>query len=173
MGCYSVPLRSLRPHWSRRYGVEFANIYRPVPWLALDADLAFSHGHYRDEPAGADRIANSIATVITAGATIALPRGFFGSLRTRYFGAQPIIEDKSVRAPSSITLNLRTGWRSREGELAVDVLSLLDRANPDIAYFYTSRLSGEPAGGVDDIHSHPAERRTVRLSVTRRFSKEN
>jgi len=49
------------------------------------------------------------------------------------------------------------------------VLSLLDRANPDIAYFYTSRLSGEPAGGVDDIHSHPAEPRTVRLSDTRRF----
>ena len=26
----------------------------------------------------------------------------------------------------------------------------------DIDYFYTSRLPGQPAGGVDDVHLHPA-----------------
>ena len=35
----------------------------------------------------------------------------------------------------------------------------------DIDYFYTSRLPGEPAGGVDDIHFHPALPRTARLAV--------
>jgi hypothetical protein len=154
---------------TRRYGVEFANYYRPVPWLALDADLAFTHGRYRDEAAGSDLIANSIDTVVTAGATVDLPRGFFGSARARYFGPQPLIEDDSVRSPSSLTFNLRAGWRSREWEIAVDVLNVLDRTNPDIAYFYTSRLPGEPVGGVDDIHFHPAEPRTVRVSLSRRF----
>jgi hypothetical protein len=28
----------------------------------------------------------------------------------------------------------------------------------DIQYFYTSRLSGEPASGVDDVHAHPSSR---------------
>lgn len=154
---------------TRRYGVEFANFYRPVSWLSLDVDLAFTHGRYRDEPAGAGRIANSVDTVVTAGASVDLADGFFGSLRARYFGPQPLIEDDSVRAPSSLTWNLRAGWRNREWEFAVDVLNLLDRANNDIAYFYPSRLPGEPTEGVDDIHFHPAEPRTVRVSISRRF----
>lgn len=153
---------------TRRYGVEFANYYRPQPWLALDADLAFTHSRYRDAP-GADHIANSLATVVTAGATVDLPHGFLGALRLRYFGPQPLTEDDSVTAPSSLTFNLRFGWRSRDWEIALDVLNLLDRAAYDIAYFYTSRLPGEPAAGVDDLHFHPAEPRTIRLGLTRHF----
>ena len=35
----------------------------------------------------------------------------------------------------------------------------------DIDYFYTSRLPGEPAEGVDDIHFHPVLPRTARLNL--------
>ena len=98
-----------------------------------------------------------------------LPHGFFSTVRARYFGPQPIIEDNSVRSPSSLTFNLRAGWRSRHWELALDVLNVLDQPNPDIAYYYASRLPGEPAGGVDDVHFHPAEPRTLRISFTRWF----
>ncbi len=154
---------------TRRYGVELTNFYRPVPWLSLDADLAFTRGRYRDEPAGANRIANSVGTVVAAGVSVDRADGLFGSLRLRYFGPQPLVEDGSVEGPSSLTFNLRTGWRSRQWEFAIDVLNLLDRANPDISYYYASRLPGEPAEGVDDIHFHPAEPRTLRFSATRRF----
>ncbi|MEP6830659.1 MAG: hypothetical protein ABI963_09990 [Rhizomicrobium sp.] len=44
-----------------------------------------------------------------------------------------------------------------------------DTKASDINYFYTSRLPGEPAGGVDDVHTHPAEPRELRVSITRRF----
>ena len=47
--------------------------------------------------------------------------------------------------------------------------SLLDERASDIDYFYASRLQGEPAGGVDDIHTHPAEPREFRLSLTHTF----
>jgi hypothetical protein len=53
--------------------------------------------------------------------------------------------------------------------VALDVLNILNRANDDIAYYYTSRLPGEPAAGVPDVHFHPAEPRMVRIGVTRRF----
>jgi hypothetical protein len=154
---------------TRRYGVEFANYYRPVPWLALDADLAFTHARYRDEPAGEDYIANSLSTVVTGGATVDLSHGFFGSARARYFGPQPLNEDDSVRAPSSLTVNLRIGWHDRKWEVALEALNLFDRANNDIAYFYASRVPGEPAAGMEDVHFHPAEPLTVRASVMRRF----
>jgi hypothetical protein len=154
---------------TRRTGVEFANFYRLGRWIALDADLSLTHARYRDDAGTGTRIANSIDTVVTAGATIGADQGFFGALRLRYFGPQPLIEDDSVRAPSSTTINARVGWRSRRWDAALEILNVLDRANHDIAYFYRSRLRGEPVDGVDDIHFHPAEPRTLRLSVTRHY----
>lgn len=153
---------------TRRYGVEFANYYKPAKWITLDADVAFTHARYRDDPAN-DRIANSIDTVVTGGATVENSAGWFGSVRLRYFGSQPLIEDNSVRGPSSASFNGRIGWKNEDWEIAIDVLNLFDRASNDIVYAYTSRLSGEPAGGFDDYHFHPAEPRQFRLSLTRRF----
>ena len=153
---------------TRRYGVEFANFYRPTSWVAFDADVSFSHARYRDA-APDDRIANSIATVITAGVVVGHTEGAFAGVRLRYFGAQPLIEDNSVKAPASSTVNARFGWKNRRWEFALNLLNALNRKNDDIAYFYTSRLQGEPAAGVADLHVHPAEPRIVRISVTRHF----
>ena len=49
--------------------------------------------------------------------------------------------------------------------LALDVFNLFDRKASDIDYYYTSRLIGEPAAGVPDIHFHPVEPRMLRLTV--------
>jgi hypothetical protein len=45
------------------------------------------------------------------------------------------------------------------------VFNLTGRDTNDIEYFYRSRLAGEPAAGVEGLHVHPAEPRTVRLSL--------
>ena len=47
------------------------------------------------------------------------------------------------------------------------LLSLTDRYN-DIEYFYASRLPGE-AAPVADRHMHPAEPRTLRLTLRKAF----
>ena len=54
-------------------------------------------------------------------------------------------------------------------KVALDVFNLFDRKASDIDYYYASRLKGEPAGGVDDVHSHPVEPRSLRLTVTANF----
>jgi len=46
------------------------------------------------------------------------------------------------------------------------MLNALDAEGSDIQYFYASRLAGEPAGGIEDIHSHPVEPRQPRLAAT-------
>jgi hypothetical protein len=53
----------------------------------------------------------------------------------------------------------------------VDGFNLLDREDPDIQYYYASRLpagfsptgEAEPLEGVEDVHLHPMEDRTVRV----------
>jgi hypothetical protein len=59
------------------------------------------------------------------------------------------------------------------------VFNLFNAQVDDIAYFYRSRLPGEPLGapagapgaaaGVEDIHFHPAENRSVRFSAALTF----
>ena len=52
----------------------------------------------------------------------------------------------------------------------VDVFNLFDRKVSDIDYFCESRLSSEPSGQTTaDLHSHPAEPRTVRASLAVAF----
>jgi len=48
-------------------------------------------------------------------------------------------------------------------------LNIFDSKDHDIDYFYESRLPGEPAEGVEDLHYHPVEPRMVRVSVSYHF----
>lgn len=56
------------------------------------------------------------------------------------------------------------------GAVALDLFNLLNTCASDIDYYYyTSRLPGEALAGMEDVHTHPAEPRNVRIGVTRRF----
>jgi hypothetical protein len=84
----------------------------------------------------------------------------------RYFGPRPLIEDDSVRSAATSLLNGQIGVRVLPRlRVVFDVFNLLNAAASDIDYYYTSRLPGEPAEGVDDIHTHPTIPRTARISV--------
>lgn len=169
---------------SRRYGVEFANYYTPVPWLTLDADISFSHARFRDNPIDAvsgERIGRhihgSVESVIAAGVTFQQEgeRGFFGGLRLRYFGPRPLIEDDSVRSGETVLLSARAGYRfSRNWTLSAEVFNLLDRKDSEIDYYYASRLATDAAagpdeGGVNNVHFHPVDPISFRVALTARF----
>ena len=61
------------------------------------------------------------------------------------------------------------GYRKKNWELALECLNVCNSADNDIEYFYASRLPGEAAGGVEDVHLHPSEPRQFRVTVTMRF----
>jgi hypothetical protein len=151
---------------SRRWGVEWANFWKPLPWLALDADLALSEARLVDAPEGENHIPGALEQVLAAGLTLEHPKGFLGALRLRYLGEYPLIEDNSVRAKATTLVNASLGYGYRRLRLMLSVLNLLDSDENDIQYFYTSRLEGEATGGVDDVHLHPVEPRQLRGSIT-------
>jgi len=142
------------------------------PWLSIDADLALSRGRFKDSDPVGDRIPGSIEQALSAGISaegLGRFKNVFGSLRARYFGPRPLLEDDSVRSESSTLVNTELGYRFANGlSLALEVFNLLDETVSDIDYFYESRLSGE-AEAVEDVHFHPAEKRSARLVFDWRF----
>ena len=78
----------------------------------------------------------------------------------------PLIEDNSVRSRKTGLVNAQFGVRvARNLRVMLDAFNLFNSKVSDIDYFYRSRLSGEPVQGINDIHTHPALPRTVRVSV--------
>jgi len=149
---------------STRTGIEWATYYAPRPWFVVDVDLALSRSRFADNLPEGNAIPGSLQSVLSAGLTIDRPGGVFGSARLRHFGGRPLIEDRSVTSQPTSLINAEIGYKfSRGVRLTMDVFNLANASANDIDYFYTSRLRGEPAAGIDDIHFHPALPRTVRL----------
>jgi outer membrane receptor protein involved in Fe transport len=155
---------------SHRYGLEWANYYSPLPWFTVDADVSVSRARFTDQDSAGDLIPGAVAAVVSGGVTVDSLRNVFGSLRWRYFGPRPLIEDNSVRSKATSLLNLEAGYKfSRAVRISLDVFNLFDAADSDIDYFYASRLQGEPADGIEDIHFHPTLPRTARVSLSMGF----
>ncbi|MFN9028121.1 MAG: TonB-dependent receptor, partial [Akkermansiaceae bacterium] len=153
---------------TERFGIEWATYWRPNEWLTLDTEVTLSEAKLLNDPAG-NEIPGAVPVTMNTGFTIGHDEGFYSSLRSRFFSSRPLIEDGSVDSRQSWQVNGRLGYRKDDWELALDVLNILGREDNDIEYFYTSRLPGEPLAGVDDIHLHPTEPRTFRVSLTKRF----
>lgn len=154
---------------SRRYGVEWTNLYVPTDWLAIDVDLAVSHARFRDSDVAGNYIPGAVSSTANLGVTIDQLGPWFGALRFRYFGPRPLIEDNSVRSSGSALTNLRLGYKfDKRTQVALDAYNLFDRKVNDIEYWYESQLSNETAAQ-GDRHIHPSEARTLRLTVSHRF----
>jgi hypothetical protein len=150
---------------SRRRGLEWTNFFRPSSMWSFDADLAFTRARFTDDDPD-DRIPGAMEVVVAAGATFDA-RGWTTTLRWRYFAAKSLVEDNSVRSEASSFVTARLGYAITEGvELGVDVFNLFDQQANDIDYFYESRLPGEPAIGVEDVHFHPLQSRSLRAYVS-------
>jgi hypothetical protein len=158
---------------SRRYGVEWANYYDLTRWLAIDADLSVSNARFTDSDLAGRHIPGSIETAVAAGVSLhdlpCLP-GLSAALRLRYFGPRPLLEDESVRSAPTALLSARVAYEFvKNWTISLEAFNLLDEEDNDIEYFYTSRLPGEAAAGVDDRHFHPVYPFTVHISLTARF----
>ncbi|MBZ2209832.1 TonB-dependent receptor [Massilia soli] len=154
---------------SRRRGIEWNNHLIATPWLLFDVDLAVSRARFAEPDPAGDRIPGSLGKVASFGATVTGLGRWSGGVQARYFGPRPLIEDGSMTSRSTALLYGRIGYAlSSKTRLSLDVFNLLDRKASDVDYLYESRLRGE-AAGVEDIHFHPVEPRSVRLTLAHNF----
>ena len=154
---------------SRRRGIEWTNYWQLDERWSLDLDVTVTDSEFTDRDAAGDAIPGAIEDTVAAGVAYEGDR-WFGSMRWRYFGDVPLIEDGSEIWESSSVVNGRVGYRFGNGlSLSLDLFNLLDSEDSDIEYFYASRLAGEPLGGIEDVHFHPLPEPSLRLTAAWRY----
>lgn len=155
---------------SHRRGVELTTQFRPASWLEVNANLALSHARYRDNDAAGNYIEDAPDFIASGGVLIDNLGPWSGSLAYRRLGPHPLTTDNLVRSNGYAEWNLDVGYQLAPSiKLRVDVYNLLNKEANAADYFYTSRLAGEPAAGVEDRHSHPLEPRSLRVSLSKTF----
>ena len=164
---------------STRYGIEWANFYKPTKFLTLDGDFSLTHARYDNaelnqasissNQAYGFHIPNAIGRTLSAGATLNLPRNLFATIRLRHFGNVSVDTNNPVAPYSTTTVNLSTGYELiRKFKIQFDILNLLGSRNNDIAYYYGYQTS-LVATPKDGLVFHPIEPRMLRASLMYQF----
>ncbi|MBX3617959.1 TonB-dependent receptor [Nitrosomonas sp.] len=155
---------------SKREGFEASLFYKPNDWIMIDVDYALARARFSDfDPAG-DHIPGAVQGVGKLAVTMDNVGPLFGSLQMRYFGKRSLIEDNSVQSNHTVTLNGQIGYKiGKNVRMTLQGFNLLNTHAHAIDYYYTSRLPGEPAAGVSDVHFHPIESRSLRVNWIANF----
>ena len=154
---------------SKRWGIEFNNLWSINEIWSLEADFANSNAKFNDDDLENRSVPGSLKNVASGILSAEYPSGFFASFSFRYFGEVPLIEDGSIKSEGSTYANLALGWLMDDWQVQLDILNIFDSNDHDIDYFYASRLAGEPANGYEDIHYHIFEPRQIRFYLSKEF----
>jgi outer membrane receptor protein involved in Fe transport len=119
--------------------------------------------------------------VATLGIEVGEATGWFGALKYRYFGPQPLTEDGALKGPATGIVNARLGYRFENGwSVRADAFNIFNSRSDQITYGYGSLLPtdalyglcrtgvapGNVCGvGVMDRHFHPVQPPAVRVTV--------
>jgi TonB dependent receptor-like, beta-barrel/TonB-dependent Receptor Plug Domain len=104
---------------SNRYGVEWANYYKPLEHLVFDFDIAHSIARFTSVDGdgaapgspGGKSVPEALGLVISSGITLHDLGGFSASLRLRYFGPRDLTSDGIYRSNSTTLLNAEAGYQ--------------------------------------------------------------
>ena len=156
---------------SRRQGLEFGVKHRPFDWLTFTGNVTYT-------PVAEFFNGNAIplAPRVTALAdlTARLPFGLSANATLRYIGNRWADEERQQTARGYTLIDLGARYRyPLTSRVALDAFVTMENvANVDwreAQFFFTSRLRGEPAAGVPDIHYTPGNPRTLLGGVAVRF----
>ena len=150
---------------SHRQGWEVTTRIRLLDWLTWSGnvtltDSAFDNGQ-----------AIPLAPRMTARAdlTARLPWGLSASAAMRYVSDRYADESRQQIARGYTLLDLSARYRYKNLEAFLSVENLANAEWREAQFFFESRLPGEPAGGVPDIHYTPGNPRTFLGGLALRF----
>jgi hypothetical protein len=154
---------------TRRVGVDLEARVRLSPWLWADADLNLARGRFRDEPAGADYIPLAPTFTSTGGLTVRDLGPVGGGVRFRHVGGRPADETDAVHAKGYSVVEAFANWRIARFQVVFVVDNLFNVDWNEAQFATTSRLPGEPNGGITELNFTPGAPRSVQVGLGHTF----
>ena len=154
---------------SNRTGFEASAFWRVSDRVSLDGSYSYASGKLQLPDGGSGSIPGSIPETLTLGASVQVSTAMSASIRLRHLSAAPLLESGELKSSSSTLVNVGARYSKGPYVLRLDILNLFDSEKADISYVYSSRLPGETQEGIEDVHLHPVEPLTARVSVAYRF----
>ena len=98
-----------------------------------------------------------------------MPWGLSSSFGIRHLGHRYADEDRQQTARGYTLFDFTARYRYKCFEAFLSIENLTGVDYREAQFFFTSRLRGEPAEGVDDIHFTPGNPRTFLGGLALRF----
>ncbi|MEK4035217.1 TonB-dependent receptor [Methylocystis sp. IM3] len=130
-------------------------------------------------------LVNAPPIVATAVVEFGESTGWFSAFKYRYISQRPLTADGFLQSPAIGVVNARAGYRWKDGwKLQLDVFNMFNSRSQAIAYGYGSLIPTDPlyqacnglinvpasaancGVGVMDVHGHPVEPPTWRLTFS-------
>jgi len=160
---------------SQRRGFEVNLTYQVRRWLELYGSYSADHARFTasfDDGTGHSGEYLPTAPFATGSLTAYVKNlgHWSGGLEYRYLGAFPLSADNVVQGHGYGEWNVDAHYALPAGwSLGLGVYNALDALADAAEFWYVDRLPGEPPTGVADLHRHPLEPRSARLTVSRQF----
>ena len=160
---------------SRRRGFELNLTYQALRWLEFYGSYSANHARFTspfDDGTGHVGVFLPNAPFATGSFNVYIKNlgDWSGSLGYRYLSGYPLSADDDVKGhgygewSADAHYDIGRGWSAGLG-----LYNLLNKKADAVEFWYIDRLSGEPPQGVADVHIHPLEGRTGRLTLAKKF----
>jgi outer membrane receptor protein involved in Fe transport len=150
---------------SRRHGFEFAMRAKLLDWLTFSGDVTSTHASF--DTGGAIPLAPLVTS--RADLTARLPFGLAASIAMRYLADRWADEDRTQVARGYLLFDFTARYRYRWLEAFFSIENLTNTDWREAQFFFTSRLAGEPAAGIPDIHYTAGNPRSFTGGLAIRF----
>ena len=160
---------------SRRRGFELNLTYQVTRWLEFYGSYSYNHARFTtpyDDGTGhvGEFLPNAPFATGSFNVYVRNLGPWSGGLEYRYLSAFPLSSDDEAQGHGygewngDVHYEIGAGWSTSLG-----VYNILDRHADAAEFWYIDRLRGEPADGVADIHVHPLEPISARLTIAKKF----
>jgi len=160
---------------SRRRGMEINATYQALRWLEFYGSYSANHARFTtpyDDGTGhvGEFLPNAPFATGSFDVYVKNLESWSGGLGYRYLSAFPLSSDDQVQGHGYGEWSGDAHYVIGEGwSLGLGIYNLTNKKADAAQFWYVDRLRGESAAGVADVHVHPLEGRTGRLTIAKSF----
>jgi outer membrane receptor protein involved in Fe transport len=160
---------------SRRRGYEINLTYQALQWLEFYGSYSGNRARYTtpyDDGTGhvGEYLPNAPFATGSFNIYVKDLGPWSGSVGYRYLSSYPLSSDDAVQGhgygiwSGDAHYVIGDGW-----SVGLGIFNIFNKKADAAEFWYIDRLQGEPAAGVADVHVHPLERTSGRLTIAKSF----